>query len=265
MVLGLAAILSVLALLVAGSNVAVAEGRGSTSAWSDDFTETQLNSRFWAVSKGSAPGYIANQHQGYFTPANVSLSGGYLVLKLTQQTGTVGNNAAGVLSYGGQVRTRHTYGYGTYTWTMRMSSTAAAPTGAGAAVSGSVSAGFIYFNNSQTEIDFQFPADSADSPYLVNWLNPSPASSPAPSDETFTTEAGLNVATSFHTYKFVWQPGRIDYYVDGTLEVTHTTNVPTAPAYFMMNHWGTDDPNWGGAASPGVTRYFYVRSVSYSP
>jgi endo-1,3-1,4-beta-glycanase ExoK len=251
------AVLAVLALFLAGSELIRAEGGGNPSGWSDDFSGTQLNSKLWVVSNGSAPRYIPDDHQGYFTPANVSVSGGYLVLKLTQQTGTVGSNANGIISYGGQVRTRHTYGYGTYAWTMRMSSTSATPTGTGSAVSGSVSAGFIYVNNSQTEIDFEFPGDSLDLLYMVNWLTTA--------YETADAVSGLNVATTFHTYKFVWQPGIITYYVDGTPQVTHTSNVPSAPAYFMMNHWGTDSLSWGGLASPGVTRYFYIDSVSYSP
>ncbi len=247
------------------SGMVRAEGGGANSAWSDDFNGGALNSKFWVVSNGSAPGAISKQHQGYFTPANVSVSNGYLVLKLTQQTGTVGTNSSGVISYGGQVRSRRTYGYGTYTWTMRMSSTASTPTGTGSADSGSVSAGFTYVNNSRTEIDFEFPADSIDTLYLVNWLNPNPAANPSPNDETYSTMAGLKVADAFHTYKFVWQPGRIDYFVDGSFQVSHTTNVPSAPAYFLMNHWGTDSTNWGGPATVGDTRYLYIDSVSYSP
>src|SRR5207248_2075377 len=140
--LAVSALVSALALIVGGTGLIKAEGGvGNGSGWSDDFTGTQLNSKLWVVSNGSAPGYIPNDHQGYFTPADVSVSGGNLVLKLTQQAGTVGTDFNGIISYGGQVRSRHTYGYGTYTWTMRMSSTATTPTGTGSAVSGGVSAG----------------------------------------------------------------------------------------------------------------------------
>ena len=33
----------------------------------------------------------------------------------------------------------------------------------------------------------------------------------------------------------------------------------------MINHWGTNSDGWGGPATPGVSRYFYVDSVSYTP
>ena len=54
-------------------------------------------------------------------------------------------------------------------------------------------------------------------------------------------------------------------YVDGKWIVDHTTNVPTAPAYFRINHWGTNSTGWGGLATTGVTRYLYVTHASYSP
>jgi beta-glucanase (GH16 family) len=184
------------------------------------------------------------------------------------------DTCTGFISDGAEIYTRKTYGYGTYQWVMRMSSTATSPTGDGTPVSGSVSAGFIYVNNSETEIDFEFPGyeeyvptgdDPSDTLYMVNWLNPNPSTAPTSNEETYSAVSGLNVATKFYTYKFIWQPGSITYYVDGQLMATHTTNVPSAPAHFMINHWGTDNPNWGGVATANVTRYFYVQSVSYTP
>ena len=69
----------------------------------------------------------------------------------------------------------------------------------------------------------------------------------------------------FHHYKFVWVPGKIDYYIDGVLVSTHTSNLPSAPAYIMMNHWGTNSTGWGGLATVGVERYLYVSSFNYTP
>jgi beta-glucanase (GH16 family) len=246
-----------------------AHSNSSSSGWTQDFTGTSLNTHFWVAANGQAPGYIPCDHIGYFDPSHVLVGGGYLTLVLTQSTGTV-DTCTGFISDGAEIYTRKTYGYGTYQWTMRMSSTATTPGGTGAPVSGSVSAGFIYVN-SETEIDFEFPGyeesapDPSDTLYMVNWLNPSPSSAPTDSEETYSTFSGLNVASNFYTYKFVWQPGSITYYVNGTLQATHTTNVPSAPAHFMINHWGTDNPNWGGIATANVTRYFYIQSVSYTP
>ncbi len=265
-----------LSLLVAGAARGASGGhklQSSNSGWTVNFTGTSLNTHFWVIANGRAPGYIPCDHIGYFVPSHVQMGGGYLTLVLTQSVGTV-DTCTGIISDGAEIYTRKTYGYGTYQWTMRMSSTATTPTSSGTAVSGSVSAGFIYVDNSETEIDFEFPGyeeyvptgdDPSDTLYMVNWLNPSPSSAPTDSEETYSTVSGLSVAVGFHTYKFVWQPGEIQYYVDGTLEATHTTNVPSAPAHFMMNHWGTDNVNWGGVATANVTRYFYIQSASYTP
>ena len=46
--------------------------------------------------------------------------------------------------------------------------------------------------------------------------------------------------TNSHDFKIVWQPSFVDWYVDGQLVVHHTQAVPSAPAYFLFNMWGTN-------------------------
>lgn len=240
-----------------------------SAGWRDDFSSSTLNKRFWVIASGQAPGYIAGDHLGSYDPGHVKVvgdaGGSYLQLLLTQETGTVDSNPTGTLSRGALIYTKSKYGYGTYEWRMRMSSTATTPNGDGDMKSGSVSAGFVYVNNSQTEIDFEFSGTDPDTLFMVNWLNPDPTTDPDLTDRTYKFLQPFTVSTAFHNYKFVWQPGQIDFYVDGNLQTTHTTNVPSAPAYFMINHWGTDSFNWGGAATTGVNRYFYVDWVQYTP
>jgi len=235
------------------------------AAWQDDFNTSGLDPTRWVIASGQAPGYIPGYHIGYYDPSHVSVGGGHLTLTLTQTTGQVDSNPAGVVSRGALIYTQFKCGYGTYEWTMRMSSTAASPTAPGEPVSGSVSAGFIYVNNSQTEIDFEFSGENPNSLYLVNWLNPNPQTDPTSSDETYTAVYPFDSTSGFHTYRFVWQAGRISYFIDGILKAVHTTNVPSAPAYFMINHWGTDSAYWGGTATVGTTRYFYLNHASYTP
>ncbi len=237
----------------------------TTLAWQDSFNTGQLDSSRWAIANGQAPGYIANQHIGYYEPANVTLNDGLLKIALQQTTGTVDTNSNGVISYGGMVYSNSTYGYGTYEWTMRMSSEATCSTCTGPVDSGSVSAGFVYTNNSQTEIDFEFSALTPQSLWLVNWLNPNPKQDPTGANETYTELSPFDSTSGFHTYKFIWSAAKISYYIDGVWMADHITNVPSAPAYFMINHWGTDSNNWGGMATLGPTRYMYVSHASYSP
>jgi beta-glucanase (GH16 family) len=245
-------------------------GHNTSSGWQDDFNGPQPDTSFWIVANGQAPGYIPGYHIGYYDSNHVHIvgdsSGGYyLQMLLTQATGPVDSNPTGIVSDGAMIYTKNTYQYGTFEMRMRMSSTSDTPSGQGDSVSGSVSAGFLYVNNSQTEIDFEFSALDPKTLYMVNWLNPNPQTDPTEADETFSTLYPFTVSTAFHDYKFVWQPGEIDFYVDGTLKSTHTTNVPSAAANFMINHWGTDGPNWGGYATTGTTRYFYVDWVKYTP
>jgi endo-1,3-1,4-beta-glycanase ExoK len=206
----------------------------------------------------------------------VSLSGSILTLRLTQEQGTVDSNPQGYVSRGALVFTQKKYGYGTYEWRMRMTSTAADPGSVGAPVSGSVSAGFVYVNNSETEIDFEYgghvlaPNDPDDVwadnlLYLVNWHNTDPSTGPFGSQMTFSTVEVIALNSMFHTFTFVWEPGQITFSVNGQVKAVHTTDVPEAPAHFMINHWGTNNPNWGGEATIGVERYFYVDWVKYTP
>ncbi len=249
--------------LAPGAPAAPKPNRGG--GWEDDFTGGQLERKRWTVSSWWAPGYIANNHLGYYEPENVSLQGGYLVMRLWQEPGQVDDNLNGVISHGAHITTKQKYGYGTYEWRMRMSSTATTPTGAGQSVSGSVSAGFNYVNNSQTEIDFEFGAHLPETLYMVNWLNTDPSTGPFGSQEEYSAESIPGLNSQFMTFKFVWEPGRISFYVNDQLKAVHTNNVPSAPAYFMINHWGTNNPNWGGTATFNTDRYFYIDWVRYTP
>src|SRR3990172_261997 len=128
---------------------------------------------------------------------------------------------------------------------MRMGSTADYPLATGVNLSGGVSAGFTYWNNSEHEIVFEHSAHSAIPPaslyspesiWFVNFRNTDPQNGfhdPEDAGEGTTTEYGLPDVYdgslplySFHTYKFVWEPGRINFYIDGVWKKEHVTNVP---------------------------------------
>lgn len=259
-------LLAALALLLTLATPPPAGARRPGSGWEDQFNGSNLDKRRWNIASWWAPGYIANNHIGYYETDHVSVGGGYVSLLLNQENGLVDDEPDGVISHGAMISSKQKYSYGTYEWRMRMSSTATSPTGEGTPVSGSVSAGFIYVNNSQTEVDFEFSAGLAGTLYCVSWYNTDPSTGPYGFQETYTTVSLLDISDQFHTYKFVWEPGRITYYVDGIQQAVHTTDVPSAPAYFMINHWGTNRPaGWGGGATVGVDRYFYIDWVRYTP
>lgn len=253
------------AVLSANAVNGTSKGGGTTyTAWQEDFHGSVLDTTRWINASGQAPGYIAGKHIGYYDPTHVGVLNGYLVISLTQENGTV-DGVPGVISKGGLIYTKSTYGYGTYEWNVRMSSTAANPADAGVPVSGSVSAGFNYVNNSQTEIDFEFSGHLPGWLWMTNWYNTNPRRGPFDSQETYSTASVPNITSVFHTYKFVWETGKVTYSIDNVFQTSHVTNIPSAPAYFMINHWGTNNPWWGGTGTVGTKRYFYVDWVKYTP
>jgi endo-1,3-1,4-beta-glycanase ExoK len=231
------------------STLVSVSGSGS---FSDSFNTGSLDPSKWMASSGPAPGSISGVNYGSFDPNNVDLSKGMLCLKLQQQ-----QNNSGVLSVGGEIQSITTYGYGTYEWVMRTSSTSQTPAGLGTVVSGQVSGGFSFVNNSETEIDFEIEGQNPNTIWMTNWISTT--------QKQFSSVFLDSPDAKFHNYKFIWQSGRIDFYLDGVLVSTHTSNVPSSPAYVMINHWGTNSTGWGGMATMGVERNLYVSSFTYTP
>lgn len=260
-------------MLLTNPSSALAQGNGrkppkpqpACTAFQDNFDGTQLDGNRWVIANGSAPGRILGAHIGYYQPDRVSIGGGYLRLRLTQEGGIV-DGVSGVISRGGLVYTKQTCGYGTYVWKVRMSSTQSNPTDpSGFPTSGSVSAGFNYVNNSQTEIDFEFSGKDPDILWMVNWLNTNPNRDPTGQHQTYSYLQPFDSTSGFHEYKYVWEPGKITFYIDGDQRAVHTTDVPSAAAFFMINHWGTNGAGWGGFGTLNVTRYYHIDSVSFTP
>ena len=252
---------TVVALVLAAASTV----QGKSSSWRDDFSGTSLDSSRWVNASGQAPGYVTGSHRGLYDPTHVRVSGGYLVIELTQENSIV-DGASGVESRGGLIYTKSTYGYGTYEWRLRMSSTATTPGSAGLPVSGTVSAGFNYVNNSQTEIDFEFAGHDPANLFMSNWNNTNPRRDPNETTHlTSSLSSEPDLTSTFKTYRFVWERAKVSFYVDDVLQATHVTTVPRTAAHFMINHWGTNRPWWGGLATVGVPRYFYVDWVRYTP
>lgn len=219
----------------------------TTPSFVDLFNQGQLDTSKWTASYWSgAPG------GGSFSPANVDLSSG--MLRLAMQQDATGK------SVGGEIQSSLRFGYGTFEWTARMGSNSATPYGTGVPVSGGVSGLFNFVNDSQTEIDFETLGDKPDMLFFTNWNKPQ---AQGISQQASSASFPVILYSTFNRYKFVWSPGRIDFYLNDVLVRTHTINIPTVPAGIIMNHWGTSNLNWGGTFTAG-TRYLYVSKFSYS-
>lgn len=214
----------------------------------------------WRVLNEPAPGSIFGINTGSFSPAHAATTGGYLVLKLSQERI---NNVA-VRSAGGGIVSRRLFRYGTFEWRMRAASDSASPCIAGKIYGGSVSAVFIYNRNSETEIEFELEGQNPNTLHMVSWLNPDQSREPHWPDDRTATKAMI-ADLAFHAYKFVWSPDKIQFYVDDKLVSVHTTHVPKTPAAVMISLWGSNSERWGGTATIGVDRYLLVDWFKYAP
>ena len=106
--------------------------------------------------------------------------------------------------------------------------------------SGSITTGFLYAPNSETEIDMEQVGNKADAVDCTNWHGVS--------NFQDTQVFGFDQGNS-HDFKIVWQPGYVDWYVDGQLVVHHTQAVPSVAAPFLFSAWGTNKSTWGGMAT----------------
>jgi hypothetical protein len=184
----------------------------------------------WTTDSGSAPG------PGSFSPSHVSPLSSGIGLTLTEtSSGSI---------VGGEVRTLNRFLYGTFKWTEYVP----------VQVSGQISAGFLYYDQSTTEIDVEQEGDLPNTFWVTNWLGTS---------NYQTTPICCYNGTAPHKIKLIWKPGEIDYYIDGTRVSVHKKDIPSTAAYFIFNFWGTNSTGWGGLATPG-TRYYVVSNFSYS-
>jgi len=213
------------------------------------FAEAFSNLDRWIVSTWEAPA------GGKFSRNNVSIVDGILCLRLQQ---TIVNGV--VQSVGGEVSTREKFGYGTYEFEVKASSTAAAPTAVGNPVSGTITGCFNYAPSSITEIDMEVEGGTRSNlAQFTSWML---ASNPNQSIKVPTVPAPH---VEFKKYKFVWTPQGTTFYINGVEACRHTKVIPSEPAPFLFNHWGTNSVDWGGVATPDVERYMWVKNFSFTP
>ncbi|MEY9863535.1 hypothetical protein ABH935_009188 [Catenulispora sp. GAS73] len=106
-----------------------------------------------------------------------------------------------------------------------------------------------YYENGSdyTEIDSEMPAHgNGTGSDWSNWAGFNTYTAP---DDAHATYMNTNLGAAqndgnFHTYRWDWYDGtegngakRIEFYVDGVLKATSTTNIPTLPAQLWVGNW----------------------------
>ena len=158
----------VLTLLLCSASIGLAQ------TFSDNFSAGKLDPSKWKVATYRSPDSKLGLNSGTYVPENLDFSQGMLCITVTQQRGGPDN----ILSYGGAIVSRERFGFGTYEFVMRMSSTSATPDGFGTTKSGAISSGFVFYNNSESEIDLEFLGDQ-NAMWITNWQNSDPKKAPS--------------------------------------------------------------------------------------
>lgn len=214
----------------------------------------------WKIAEWQSADTIVGVNKGVYDKNHFDFAPGFLRIWIDQ----VKDPVSGVDSFGSLFQSVQKFGFGTYTFVMRESTVSPTADGAGGTVTGGVSSAFLYLPNSESEIDLEFLGDN-NAMWGTNWKNPNPAVPPTFAERTTTEFSNSDLATGFHTYQMVWTSKAVAWYIDGKLVANHTSNVPQAPAYIMLQHRGTNSNQWGGTATVGVRRYAFFKSVSYTP
>jgi hypothetical protein len=231
----------------------------SRIAFSDEFKLGELDSKKWTIATYKSPDSKPGVNTGNYVSAAIDFAHGMLCITVEQN-----QTNRGVESLGGAIISKEYFGFGTYDFEMRMSSISPTPQGDGKSLSGAISSGFIYYNKSESEIDLEFLGNE-NAMWVSSWRNPDPTVDPTSLHKTSNKVADRDLATGFRHYSVVWNSRSVDVYIDD-IRVSHQTeHVPQTPAHIILQHRGTNSIKWGGKASVGTTRYFYVRSVKFTP
>ncbi|MGA2744280.1 MAG: glycoside hydrolase family 16 protein [Candidatus Sulfotelmatobacter sp.] len=225
----------------------------------DEFNSGSLDLTKWIVATYKSPDSAPGLNSGTYVAPAIDLTQGMLRITVQQHA-----TATGVESLGGAILSKECFGYGTYDFEMRMSSLSPTPQGEGDSLTGAVSSGFMYYNKSESEIDLEFLGNE-NAMWVSSWRNPNPALDPTPLLKTSDKVVEPNLATRFRRYSLVWTPTTVDVYIDGTRVAHQTEHIPQSPAHIILQHRGTNSNKWGGVAAVGVERYFFVRSVKFTP
>jgi beta-glucanase (GH16 family) len=236
----------------------------SSEPFSDDFSGGKLDLEKWTPGWWKATDSKHGLNLGSYKAENLDFSHGMLSIKITQTP----DREEGILSSGALIFSKQRFGFGTYEFVMRMTSTSSTPDGRGEVRSGAISSGFIYRHTSETEIDLEFQGGK-NAIYISVWHNLKPdvpldTNSDKWPKHTQSVENKL-LSNGFHKYTLIWTSKSVRVIIDGKLAATQTKDVPQIPAKIFIQHRGTNSRSWGGEATPNVTRYFYVKSVIFTP
>ena len=167
-----------------------------------------------------------------FDPENVVVNSERLGLKIPALT-----------TNGAEIESMEYYGYGTYKARIK---TANAPS--------SITGFYLYRSpDFYAEIDIEIYNDGTGTVDFVTYAN-------GQKTHIKTKLLTFNPSADFHTYRIDYNPGVVQFYVDGNLQQTWTDGVPDASMKLLVNTWF---PSWLEGLPPLTNRFTRVDWISY--
>lgn len=225
MIRSIAKPLAILTVLAAGLPAPVfAQAANSGTSFVENFD--RIDKKIWYVSDGWDNG----SHQNCtWSKKQVAVQNGVLELTFEQRK-------AGKRDYAcGEIQTRKRFGYGTYEARIKT-----------AEGSGLNSAFFTYIGPADKqphdEIDFEVLGKDSGKVQVNQYI-----SAKGGNEKLVDVDGGAN--TKFNDYAFIWEQGRLRYYLNGTLiqDVTDPAKIPVNAQKIFFSLWGTDTlSDWMG-------------------
>ena len=220
--------------------------------WADEFDGPTLDATTWIAVDGPAG---VNNELEYYTPADVYIENGALVLRSQQRSmggrsytsGEVRTGTKKLVSRGSAVewRTQIPSGKGIWPANWLVASACTGLTGCG--------------GDWPPEIDvMEVRGSSPNVNVMTHWWG----SYPNQHSETSLYTAAASLAGGYHTYRLEWFRDSVLWYVDGTQRAKHTQNVTDGSLQLVMNTavGGLFDGNPDGTTVfPQYPRIDYVR------
>ncbi len=214
--------------------------------FSDDFDVGVLDAVKW-----SAYDAISSDGIGTFRAANVSASDGQLHLRVDSNfdsarvtTGSISGAAPKAL-----------FGYGWFEARIRL------PLQTSLQMTGAWHAFWLLGENNQIgsgdgpqEEDFEMRGSFPNQIRLGHIWQQTPTILAQGVDPVFVPYDG-----QWHTYAYHWQPNQIDWYIDGELRHTYSSNIPSSPLQIVFD---AKVGGWGGDPD-GNTTFPYTMDVDY--
>jgi beta-glucanase (GH16 family) len=214
--------LLVLVIAALGFGVSVA-GAARSGDYRDEFTTFDVHRWF----KSSRPfGW------GAVDPANVSVSGGMLAIKLPGGTAN-----------GGEVRSLSLTRYGSYRARIKVAN---APS--------SMTAFFLYKKpDYEQELDIEIFNDQSGRVWFSTYSNGAWT--------TVEKQLGFDPTAAFHEYAIEYDPGSVRFLVDGAERQRFTSGVTRSTMYLHVNAWF---PSWLEGTRPANDQTTFVDWIDYA-